>query len=94
MVCRQTDKTNVRLAGITRRKSSCTNPRKVHQFFALLSDFPHLDVTLCAPSSPLILGHSFTGAEMSLLFLGFEQLLCVGCTVVCKADLMHLIPSP
>lgn len=27
---RQTDKTNVLLAGITRRSYSCTNPKKVH----------------------------------------------------------------
>lgn len=62
LVCRQTDKTNVHLAGITRRKCSCMNPRKVYQFKILSRSF-HLPwyplfFSLCEPSSPGIFSYS------------------------------------
>lgn len=64
LVCRQTDKTNVHLAGITRRKCSCMNPRKVYQFKILSRSF-HLPwyplfSSLCESSSPGIFSCSLT----------------------------------
>lgn len=93
LVCRQTDKTNVHLAGITRRKCSCTNPRKVYQFtiLCILSDFPPFDFSLaCVNPPPQYLWPQPYSSWHESPFSVFEWLLCIG---VCKAGLTHVIPS-
>lgn len=67
LACRQTDRTNVPSAGTTRRRCSCTSPRKVGQLSVPCCSW--LILPSCCPCEPCpgVFGHSLPGAALRLL---------------------------